>query len=324
MLSKVRLWIRKRIMKKTAIVVIALGLVAFGLLYLLRGNPKLTNIQDWLNNNGLATLFAVIVPIWIYFIVYLWNKRKEETSEYIKHEDLLLGEIRKLENVQAIHYRESSLINWWKHNYDKLSFHSWEAEFNGDSIIIKSALENSDIRVYLEKHLVRSKLQALLNDWESAMKKDLLARKFLFDSITNKVKESIGITIVQYTFGKEYVKPYITDYYGAVIYDAIFCELAGNPIRDTKAYLKCEAQGNISWNYGGTNWLLLSIDDKKQQDCAIDLLLKLERDLINLPEAQEAKKLYFEAINKTQQLKEMVKITTSLPRGKRCDYCKRL
>jgi len=157
-----------------------------------------------------------------------------------------------------------------------------------------------------------------------AMGKDLSARKSLFDSIGNSVKESIKIPLVQYEWGKEYTKPYVTDYYAAVIYDAVFCDLSGNPIHDTKSYLRHEESGKTTWNYSGWNWLLLSTDDTKQQDETIGLLFKLQSDLVNLPEANKAKVSYFEAIEKTRQLNTMVTITTNLPRGKRCDYCKKL
>lgn len=315
-------------MKKTTIIWAILGLLLVVLLYLLRGNTRLTDIQDWLNNNGLATLFATIIPIWIYLGVYFWNLRKEDTPEYKEHEKRLLNDIHILENVQPFPYRELSLISWWDISWrkrwgDKYTSDLWTAKYTGDSVIVESNLRSSDLWSFLERHLKNSRLQALLNEWESAMSNDLMARKSLFDSIADKVRESIKIPIIQYECEKTYDKPYITYHYVAVIYDFVFCSLSGNPIQDTKACLKHDAQSNTSWNYAGFNWLLLSIDDAKQQDDAVKLLLKLESDLINLPEAQKAKDLYFEAVNKTKQLNTMIKITTSLPRGKRCEYCKK-
>lgn len=316
-------------MKKTTIIVVILGIIIFASFFQFRGNHSLKDFQDWLNNTGLATIFSILIPTWIYLIVYLWNKRKEETPEYKKHEELLLSTIHKIEDVQAVGYRELSLINRWENMYDELTFRGWEVKYSGNSVIIESLLENSDIWTFLESHLNNSKLQALLSEWKLAMEQDLIARQSLYDSIANKVRESTKIPVIEYAYGKEYLKPYITDYYAAVIYDAVFCALSGNPIQDTKSYLSNNAtdvseQGNISWRYGGNNWLILSIDDVKQRDDAINLLLKLESDLIDLPAAQKAKYLYFEGISKTKQLSTMIKITTNLPHGKRCDYCKKL
>lgn len=311
-------------MKKTAIGAILVTILLVLILYLLKGNHALQAFQDWLNNNGLATILAILIPTGIYLAVFLWNKRKEETPEYIKHEELLLSEVHKLEEIQTVSYREQSLMNHWKNKYDELTFHGWTAKYADNSIIVWSCLEKSEIAGYLEKHLKNSKLQALLNEWKLAMEKDLSARQFLFYSIGNSVKEFIKIPLLQYEWGKEYTKPYATDYYAAAIYDDVFCSLVGNPIQNKKTYLRHEESGKITWNYGGNNWLLLSSDDAKQQADAIDLLLTLESNSINLPEAEKAKDAYFEAIDKTRQLKTMVKITTNLPRGKRCDYCKRL
>lgn len=333
MLNKVRLGGRKRTMKKTTIIWLISGLILLVVSYLFRGYSRLIDIQNWLNNSGLATLFGIVIPLWVYFAVYFWNQKKEKTPEYKEYEKLLLSDIHKLENIQVAPYREVSLINWWKQNYDRLTLNFWEARYSGDWLIVESDLTKSLVWSYLEKHLVKSKLQILLNEWELAMKDDLLARKCLFDSVLSRVRESVQLVfkmpITEYTYlnwttEKKYDKPYITDYFAAAIYDYLFCSLSGNPIRNPKDYLKHEPEGEISWDSAGTRWLLLSNDDTKQRDEAIGLLLKLANDLIGLPEIQKAKDSYFEAINKAQQLNVMAKITTNLPRGKRCDFCKTL
>jgi hypothetical protein len=278
----------------------AASLFIIWLFFHFESEPMLTGFVDWIKSWGWVVITVIlgldgVVIAWILNRKYYW-----QTPQFVEHEKLLVGNIHQMDNVQAVPYKELSLINCWKKMYDSLSYEGWTVKFN-KTIIVESCLENSDVWDFLKSHLKNSKLQVLLSEWKSTTERDLIARKSLFDSIANKVRESTKIPIVEYVYGKAYPKPYITDYYVAVIYDAVFCALAGHPIRDTKDYLRHGEQGRqeeIIWYYGANTWLLLAIDDKEQQDDAVNLLLKLASDSTNLFEAQKAKGLYFNVKNR--------------------------
>lgn len=249
-----------------------------------------------------------------------------------KHRDDLLNavipEFRKLEAFSLSESESKRLVSWWMdNNRPKQFLLPWgemEAECDSsthDIIIgLRLYLEEKPEWKYLRQHFPEDPLAKMVKDCKQALNNDLQARLYLIEHVKARFWSETRLNCV-FEFenpddnGVRWEMVYL-------LYASFLSQVVDIPRPNIEKYLRDYTGAGNNWV---PNWqIVIRAQDSKQHDGVIQFSLKSQKQNPSF-EAQTVQKAYWEAQQKTRQLRdhaEEIRLALDFPEGSSCDVCR--